>query len=69
MPQYKIRPAHKLVVADPDRPGETINRIGGDLVELVAEEAAEYADVLDLHEPVKAEQVAVQVDPDHNSGQ
>lgn len=69
MPQYKIRPGHKLVVSDPDRPGETINRIGGDIVELTADEAAEYPGVLDLDEPVKAEPVTAQATAYHLDGQ
>jgi len=50
MPQYKVRPGNKLVVTDPDRPGQTLDLTGGDTVELEPEVAAQYPTALDLVE-------------------
>jgi hypothetical protein len=57
MPDYKVRTGYKLTVADPANPGRTLDKLGGDTVELTPEEAAQFADAL---EPSHAEQQATQ---------
>jgi hypothetical protein len=61
MPKYTVKPGRKLVVTDPDRPGQTIDKLGGDEVELDADAAESYADALDLvHEPGAANEPPAQ---------
>ena len=66
MPQFKIRPGHKLVVADPKRPGQTKDMLGGDVVDLSPDEAAEYPDALDVVAETEAPSTVEQHD---NGGQ
>jgi hypothetical protein len=48
MPKYTVRNGHKLVVTDPDQPGQTLDKLGGSTVELTEDEAAQYPGALDL---------------------
>lgn len=50
MPQFKVKTGYRLTVADPDQPGQALEKIGGDVVELDDDAAQQYADALEpLH--------------------
>jgi hypothetical protein len=53
MPQYKVRTGHKLTVANPAKQGQTLDKLGGDTVELSTEEAAQFADALEPEQPTQ----------------
>lgn len=47
MPQFKVKTGYRLTVADPDQPGQVLDKIGGDAVDLDDETAQQYADALE----------------------
>jgi hypothetical protein len=61
MPIYKVKPGHKVVVADPANPGRTLDKLEGDTLTLGFDDAEPLLGSLDLVEP---EQAAPQADLD-----
>ena len=59
MPKYQVRDGHKLVVTDPDHPGQTLDKLGGAHVDLTEDEAAQYAEALTLVSPATADTAEV----------
>lgn len=55
MKPYKIKTGFRLTVADPENPGQALEKFGGDVVELDDEAAQQYADAL---EPVEHQAAA-----------
>jgi hypothetical protein len=50
MPKFTIKTGYRLTVADPDHPGQVLEKFGGDVVELDDDAAQQYADALEpLH--------------------